>query len=236
MLDMARSSFHDASEFPLANLVTRIEEGTPVMQVIEGGVAKIKAAASANTDIFAGVALQQYVTPTTGVYVETVTVPSSSPYTVTLKKSAVVPATDSLAKLVVAGTALTWQGTVGSVAASEYNITDSTVTFHSAQAGLKVTVTYRYTLSVNDVYALYGDSWPGNNNAGVIGNVGVIRKGLVFTDKFDASKDWSAVNGSTVIKATAGLFSFGGNGATVPGKVESVPNADVPFLGIRINA
>jgi hypothetical protein len=235
MLDISRCSFHDASDYPLANLVTKLEEGVPVMSVIEGGVAKVKAAAADNNDVFAGVVLNNFVSPTSSVYVETVTVPASAPFTVQLKKVAVAPNTDSLARL-ADGTVLTFNAAAG---AGQYSIDTTTgvATFNTAQAGLKVTVTYRYNLSALDVQLLFGDSWPGNSNSpSLLGSVGVIRKGLVFTDKFDASKNWSSVTGATTIKATSGVFSFGGNGATVSGKIESVPNADVPFLGIRINA
>ena len=98
-----------------------------------------------------------------------------------------------------------------------------------------MTVTYRYALSVTQAQALVGNTQPGGYAGLVVSQVGIAKRGVIYTSEFDASKNWAAATG---IKLAAGgqITDQTGTGAVVNGYVVSVPTANVPFLGIEFSA
>lgn len=104
------------------------------------------------------------------------------------------------------------------------------------EVGDEVTVTYKYALSVVQARALYGDVQPGGYSGAYIGQIGLVKRGLIYTSEFDASKNWAA---ATAIKLAAGgqLTDQSGTGnAITDAYVVALPGVEVPFLGIEFSA
>jgi hypothetical protein len=102
-------------------------------------------------------------------------------------------------------------------------------------AGDEVIVTYKYALSVVQARSLQGDVQPGGYSGAYIGQIGLIKRGLIYTSEFDASKDWSA---ATALKAAAGgqVTDQSGTGITIPGYIVAAPTSEVTFLGLEFSA
>ena len=146
----------------------------------------------------------------------------------------VVPASGvaTLAFTPVAGQLFAYNLTTGAAIASP-TVTGATVS--GLTAGNTVRVTYKYALSAVQARALQGDVQPGGYAGEYVGQVGLIKRGLVYTSEFDASVDWSA---ATEIKlgANGQITDQTGTGATIKGYVVSLPNVDTPYLGIEFSA
>lgn len=234
MLDVSNTRPGTSTELPVYSLAGAVEEGVALIHIPEGGLGKVQpSTGGANTNIFAGVALGYYTLPTQGVRVEEITVPSGAPYTVTLKAAPLAPSTGMLVK----HNATVYTYDAAADATGEYAVADKVITFNSADANKKVVVTYRYTLSLQEALALTGDGVPGAvAPAAVTQTIGVIQKGVVYTDKFDTNDDWAAADIADIKAGANGFFQRGGTGAAVRGYVVHVPSADKPFLGLYIDA
>lgn len=235
MLYRNKTREHDSNAFDVADSQTVIEEGLGmVIDTSEGGVAKVKPGTGDDAEVFAGVSINDYVRPSVGTKVEELTISPAAAYVVELAKTPLSPTTLVGAKL-ADGTILTY-GDPGANA-TEFSISGTTVTFNSAQAGKIVTLTYQYTLTVIEARALTGDTNPGTANA-AIANVSIIRKGEIYTSKYNTANDWSEANISDVKVGANGILQRGGTGASLPPStyILHVPTTDEPFLGIYFSA
>jgi len=219
--------------FPLSKLVDTSEAVVAAAAVITAeGQALVRAVGAPSTgvqqsmaadgnEIFAGFAIAGVsAAPLPALYgtkVETFTVPSSG----------IV----ALAQTPVSGQLAVYDITAGAAVAPP-TVVGATVT--TLTAGHVVVVTYKYALTVVQSRALQGDVQPGGYAGATVGQIGLAKRGLIYTDQFDASINWAAV---TAIKLAAnGQITSGGAGATIPGYVVSTPSREVPFLGLEFSA
>lgn len=102
-------------------------------------------------------------------------------------------------------------------------------------AGDEVIVTYKYALSVVQARSLQGDVQPGGYSGAYIGQIGLLKRGIVYTSEFDASKDWTAATG---VKAAAGgqVTDQSGSGIALPAVIIAAPTTEVTFLGLEFSA
>lgn len=102
-------------------------------------------------------------------------------------------------------------------------------------AGDDVVITYKYQLSVVQARSLQGDVQPGGYSGAYIGQIGCIKRGLVYTSEFDASKNWAA---ATSVKAAAGgqVTDQTGTGIALNAQIIAVPTSEVSFLGLEFSA
>lgn len=102
-------------------------------------------------------------------------------------------------------------------------------------AGDSVTITYKYSLSVVQARAMYGDVQPGGYSGAYIGQIGLIKRGMIYTDQFDASKNWAA---ATAVKMAAGgqVTDQTGTGDEIPAQIIAVPSSEVTYLGLEFSA
>lgn len=102
-------------------------------------------------------------------------------------------------------------------------------------AGDDVVVTYKYQLSVVQARSLQGDVQPGGYSGAYIGQIGCIKRGLIYTSEFDASKNWAA---ATSVKAAAGgqVTDQTGTGIALNAQIIAVPSSEVAFLGLEFSA
>jgi hypothetical protein len=101
--------------------------------------------------------------------------------------------------------------------------------------GDSVTITYKYPLTVVQARALHGDVQPGGYSGAYVNQIGLLKRGMVYTDQFDASKNWAA---ATSVKAAAGgqVTDQSGSGITLPAVIIAVPGSDVTYLGLEFSA
>ncbi len=215
----------DTEEISILSGVSVQAEGLCIAQAFENGneVGKLS---SGTADVFLGFSYGQVYTPITKSIVVEAVVPATSPYTVTL------PQTPILGQLMI--TNGTTEQTLGTPATdpNEYSIVDKVVTFHSGQASATMTFTLRYSPSVMELNT--GDflQITTMSASDVIGSIGVIKRGVIFTDQFDAGDTF--VGGAQVSMGIGGIVVAGNANAIPNAFVSHVPTIENPFLGIRI--
>lgn len=231
MIIFSQTRIFSSIERPVASGQTISQEGQALIADTTGGVFGVKASGGSSGELFAGVSMSQQMTPLYLPAKEQFTVPSG--LTFTLGK---VPAASTIyAYNVTAGSALTVTGSAPSAGEIQVNTTSGLCTFNAAQSGAVVWVTYRYSPTTVEIMSVQGNIPPGGAASATTGTIGVITEGDIVTTEFDTAVNWAAAN--VVIKTGAsGLFTIGGNGATVNGHVTQVPSVDSPYLGIHINA
>lgn len=147
----------------------------------------------------------------------------------------IVPASGivTLALTPVAGQLMVFNVTAG---APDSTVTVTGKNISGLDVGANVRVTYKHALTVVQARALQGDTQPGGNVGDYIGQVGIAKRGVIYTSEFDSSVNWAA---ATAIKLAANgqITNQAGTGATLVGAyVVSVPTQEVPFLGLEFSA
>jgi len=240
MLELSLTKILLSQEMPLYANAPAFDEGTPLEFVMGTTQANTGAPVGAGNVVqpttgtsgayFAGIALNVFTRPSTGVWIDTLVVGSTTP-TVTLSQIPTAASTIS----VVVGT--TQYSQVGSAPTStQYTVggtNNQTLTFNTAAAGQTVVVTYRYNLTIQQAEIFVGDGVAGGYSpSSVTGTVGCIERGIVFTSDFNTSVYWGAGNITNITGASGGLLTTGGTGCAVTGTVYQIPTTDIPFLGV----
>lgn len=112
-------------------------------------------------------------------------------------------------------------------------ITDNTVT--GLTAGNTVRITYKYALSAVQARSLQGDVQPGGYAGEYVGQIGLVKRGAIFTSEFDSAVDWSKAT-EIRLAPNGQITDQNGTGATIKGYVIAVPNTETPFLGLEFSA
>lgn len=213
----------DSSEAVVAPGANITAEGQALIRVTAAPAQGVTPSLGASGELFAGFSLLGVsAAPLPALYatkVESFKVPGSG----------IV----ALAKTPVAGQLAVFDSTAGAAVATP-TVVGNTVT--SLTSGNTVTVTYKYALSVIEARALQGDVQPGGYAGGAVGQVGIAKRGVIFTDQYDASVNWAA---ATAIKLAANgqITDQAGSGVALTGAyVVSTPSQEVPYLGIEFSA
>ena len=238
MLDLTRTRIYESEELPLNSYASQFEDGTALNGTFnaDGKMSAYVNGTPTNTDICLGVAMTTFTTPTYNVSVAEYTIPSASPYTLTLPFT---PIAGTIQVYFTSNnTSLTSETTAAAVIATgEYNLTGATMTFFSADAGKTVMVVYKYSLTVVQAQALVGTGVPGGTwPSNVTGSIGVIQRGLVYTSMYDTSVNWAT---ATTAKVANGMFiASSGTGASLASNcyIAQIPTVASPFLGVAIRA
>lgn len=215
--------------FPLTRLVDSSEAAVaPTANITAEGQALVKAATGVapslgtSADVFAGFAVMGVsAAPVAALYgtkVESALVPGNGVVT--------------LGQTPVSGQLAVFDNTDGAAVASP-TVSGKTVT--GLTAGNTVTVTYKYALTTLQSRALQGDTQPGGYAGSYVGQVGLAKRGVIYTDQFDASVNWAAATGIKLM-ANGQITNQAGTGVAIDGYVVAVPNQEVPYLGIEFSA
>jgi hypothetical protein len=214
-------------------------EGQCLVAVMEGGVEKVKPCAGTGSEVVVGFSMLDNETFLTDAVVESVTIPASSPYTIQLAHGNIAgtgPSSYEVRVQPAVGSDYT-QNT--SLASTRFYVSDATagvLTFHSANAGVALTIYYRYSLMVLQAVQLHpGVRSPNNTASAVFQNCTVMSgHGQIYTKEYDASVDWS---GTPTIKTAAdGKLTVGGGGTTITNvRVIKLPTTADSNLGLAIN-
>jgi hypothetical protein len=109
------------------------------------------------------------------------------------------------------------------------------VKFHANQAGLDVTFTYLYYLTLTEAKQKFGERFV--NNRGLHADFGFceVASGHTewYTDQYDASVDWSM--GNPILLGDKGQLVQAGVGPVLKATVIHVPGVDSPYLGVRVH-
>ena len=216
------SRYPDSAEAAVAPGVVINAEGLALVRAVGAQSAGVMPATGTAADVFAGFSFAgtSAMPFAEGFYnkVESFTVPATG--IVTLQFTP------------VAGQVFVFDNT-SMAAVPTPTVVANTVT--TLTVGDEVTVTYKYALSVVQARALVGDIQPGGYSGAYLGQIGLIKRGLIYTSEFDSSVEWDAV---TAIKLAPNgqLTNQLGTGIEIPGMVVAVPGIDIPFLGIEFSA
>lgn len=244
MLLLSKSDIVKSRTRPLAAGVFTMPEGAGLISVREGGLLKVKVAAgAADSEVFAGFALNERAAPSLFPAVienATVVLVAAGKWGVVINRPVVGTARVSYAS---SGTALTLDA--GSTFdGGEYKVSTlpdgrTFIEVVEADLGKKLNIVYTYTPTIDDLMFIGGDNSPVtfSNITSIIQETGVIEGGTVYTSDFDPTVDWAGLAASTAIKLGAnGIVKTAGNGATIPNaRIIEAPSADQPFLGIEFS-
>lgn len=233
MLDIDKCELIETRVAELSTAVVAVEEGQAMVHFLENGKGVVKPATGSGDEAFAGFAIGRSGTPGVVPYYESLPVPASTAYTVTLSKtmsgsdiSVVVVAANGTRTVLTAGSATN---------ANEYSISNGVITVNSAHASKNLLVGYNYAISLNEARMRYGFN-EFAVAAVTLPTIGVCPTGEIFTDRFDITSNWAAWVPGTAVKLGAnGKITLGGSGTAIPVVVSSVPGVDSPFLGVRAN-
>lgn len=122
--------------------------------------------------------------------------------------------------------------------ALEANITQTgtavTVTDGAAPIVGTFKVRYAYVVSATEAARYQGDALPSQVTA-VLGRVGTVEAGEVFTSNFDVTVDWAATPSAkigTLANGQIGSTDAGAKALSRPATVSQVPGSGDPFLGL----
>lgn len=236
MLDINKSRFFETYMANVHSAVGAIEEGSALVHVLEGGQGVVRPSQAGATQKFAGTALGRSGTPTIVPFFETLAVPAGAPYTVTLSKT--LSGSDIRVTHIAANGTRTLL-VVGdpSTTAGAYSISNGVITVHSGKASGTLELSYRYAITLQEAIYRYNFNQFGSHNVSDIGTIGVITTGIVYTDRYDVTSDWSTYAGNVPVYVTAdGMFTLTSSGNTeISAAVIAVPSTSNMFLGLHVN-
>lgn len=212
MLNHQQSRFNANSVEPhdVTTGVLIAEEGLCLALVNNGdGRATVSPCTGSGTETFAGFAYGHYMAPSTLPLVTDIDAVGT---TLTLPKTPISGQLRLLdgSQLLTAGNPAT--------TANEYSITDNVVTLHSGQSNRTITVQMRWTPTVDEVSALFGDGVQGQglrSRSAVYGRINAIKRDIVATTCFLA--DVAYTPGAALRMAANGFVTTGGSGTVIPG-------------------
>jgi hypothetical protein len=224
-LKIEKCEIIETSHSMVSTLVSRLEEGTALVYVMEGGKARVKGSTGVAGEKFAGVANSRHVTPSVAVSAITTRVPAVAPFTIELLDT---PKVGDAPGVTIAGVAAAVGAALG-----QYAIAGKVITFNAGDAGKTVAVTYRYELSQRKAMLIYGGDALVSDMTGDF-MLARITTGVIYTDRFVTADNWA--DPAAVVKLGAdGMFTTAGAGTTLNAIVEELPQNSNGFLGIRLN-
>jgi len=237
MLNIEKSKIdpRNVKEFKLHSTIDELVEGQGLAGVWENGELVAKPSSATQYELFLGFALTRLSYPTKEVVVEIKTAVGT---TLTLDYSPVTPSTDMRLERVDTGAQITYHAS--SAGDGAFIITNNVITLHADESGVALKATYKRALTIEEAERKYYKSGDlATREAGsVTRSVGIIQRGVVFTDQFVAADNWGGYNNNAQIISTAsGLLTLASvNGGKVAGKPVAAPGVDSPWLGVQFDA
>jgi hypothetical protein len=217
------------SELPIATGSVITAEGQALVGSGVAGAWGVKPSTGISGEKFIGVAVSQQLSLMYQTRVEDIIQPSTS----------IV----SLGRIPVAGTLGVWDATASAFIATGgggWTLSTQTLTLQPGTNGHELFITYRFVPTTLEARSIQGDIVPGGAAGNLVGQVGVIRNGIIYTTEFDPVVNWYAANpvvttGKADTDAGRGLFTIGGNGDAVNCTVIATPSMLYPYLGLLLN-
>lgn len=206
-INRALTFYARSKESKVTSGVEITNEGLVLVQVKENGLETVRPSLGTSaSEVIVGFSANTSLRPTTRVEQEYGVVPSASVYTIQL--SQVLLVTGSLRVVKTSDNTALTVVTTGTPNTGEVlvNTTTGLLTFNVAQAGIEVFVTYRRTLSADELP--FTVRQPAINAGGnsATGSISVIRgSGELHTDMFDTTQDYSTA--TTLYAGVGGLVT-----------------------------
>lgn len=206
------------------------EEGFALVRVKEGNRVVVRKSTGAAGEVFAGFNLSRNA-PTTvlpliieGVVDGTSLILPRLPITGQL-----LVKLNGVATTIVAGAPAN---------AGETQLSADTLTLHATNADAEYMVQMMYEPTVSEARQYTGDTPIGGLSSVAMGKTGIIVEGIVGTNMYDASADWSGSAEVVPSLAADGRLTLGGTGEKLNGvcQIVEVPSAGNPFLVVRVSA
>ncbi len=223
MLYFPQGRTYISQEFPVALGATVPAEGLALVANTSNGSFGVQPSNADAGEKFVGISISMQMTLTNLARVETQVVPASN--TLTLERA---PSAGTTSVYDVTAAAV-----VPAAGPGAWSLVGSTLTLTAAETGHEVNVSYRFVVTAQESMQIQGDIYPGGAAGLVVGQVGVLKNGTVFTSEFDTTQNWNVAN-PVVTTGMDGQFTIGGAGDTVPGFVVNVPSATSPYLGLNL--
>ena len=233
MLSMQLSYTDDSKDRLIANGVDihAIQEGEPLVSVIEDGVEKVKPSAGVANELLVGFAYANWFIPNNQVMNESTVLPTTPAATAIQLYPNIVAGS---IKISGTSTFAAVASAAAVIAAGNFYVDTTTgvLTVFGA-ANESIEITYRRNLSFSEAQTLFGTHlfngqaneffeqvtcWKGN--------------GQIFTDCYDTSKDWSSA--TQAYTGADGKLTTTSTGC-LAGRIISRPTSTDAFLGIAIN-
>ncbi len=218
-------------ERPVVAGVTINAEGAALAGVFAAGVYGVQPSTGTN-DIFAGVAVNQPIQPSTLPFIEEVIVSTTG-----VIQLSYVPISGTVYVYNTAtGVALTNAASAPTSGQWMYDATNtSALDTNVSNSGVTLTVAYRYSPTVLQAMGMQGMVLPGGPAGAYLGQVGVITRGDVYTSEFDTSADWATAVG--VVLQANGHFGATAVAANAIQGVQIIqqPSAGSAYLGLFVN-
>jgi len=147
----------------------------------------------------------------------------------------------NLAQLPLASSArYNWVNSDGTVGASATPASSAAklITFTTGDADRVVRAQYKFAPTAAQAGFIQGNVLPGGDSGHLLGNVGVITAGDVYTSEYDTTVDWTAQAAAeaALTMAANGQVTVGGAGGVITGaRIISVPTPGSAYLGIALN-
>lgn len=226
MLNFESTRLDRTQEFKIKTGVSVSEEGLILVQDSENGL-EVAKLATGTADVFLGFSFGLILSPVTKSLVEALTVPADAPYTVDLQRTPIS------GQIYIVNSLGTEQTAGDPVNANQYSISGTTITFHSGQAGLVETITYRYSPTAMELQAQDNLLITSISASELLGSIGAIREGEIYTNLFDASVAYAI--GNAVGMAAGGLITETGSNDIPNAVITHAPTVDFPFVGVRVS-
>lgn len=224
MFYMPKTSLFDAEEGVLSKNAAITAEGQALVATADG----LKPSEGTAGEIFAGFACQRVsATPFLEDYyvrVEELTVATAG---------SLVLQREPLSQDVVG----LYNLDTGAAVEGDVTVSGKTISCDALTEGMNVRVTYRYAMSVVEAKSIMGDLQPGGPSGAMVGQIGFISRGVVFTNWFDPAVDWTKATGIK-LAANGMITDQNGSGVAIKAYVlaDGIPSAMYPFLGIKFSA
>jgi hypothetical protein len=142
--------------------------------------------------------------------------------------------TITLGRTPMAGQVSVFDDTAGAIVASP---TVAGNQISGLTAGNTVTVTYKYAETFIDQVSRQGNVQPGGYSGAYVGQIGVAKRGVIYTSQFDASKNWRAAT-QIRLGANGQLSDQSLTAGTqlTSAVIVAIPSVEYPFLGIEFSA
>lgn len=203
MLNMFHSRIVDSTTAQVLSGASIPEEGISLVYEKENGITKVRPSQGINGEIFAGISLSRNAPPAILADVgDAVASDENTKLPRTPLAGQILVKIDGSVATIVAG---------APSAAGEVQLSGDTLIYHSGDYSKEVFFQYMYEPTITEARGIVGDLPQGVNLAStVMGSIGLITRGMICTNYFDASVDWSDV--LTVNLGPGGMLTSGGAG------------------------
>lgn len=101
--------------------------------------------------------------------------------------------------------------------------------------GAEVQITYKYAMTTIQARANYGDVQPGGYSGAYVDQIGLVKRGVIYTAEYDASVNWAA---ATEVKMASGgmVTDQSGSGNAINAMIIAAPTGEVAYLGLEFSA